>query len=507
MSYGNLQNDKSQRIALESLLNGTSPALALKQDITLAADTLYPGSAEQTVVEALTGHSHRTLTSVRADGEQFYEPSGEVIWATSDTAVVEDQSTGTGAEHTLTSTYNAFKFTTSADVSFVQAIRFSVKKAGSLTDTSRLAFALYSDVAGVPTVNMSSGGEIYAGSITTSFQTLSAVCQNVSVPLSANTTYWVVITRSESGGTFVLNGAAGSGRHYSGAALGSLSDTSFVPYCALLARSAYGCHMYSPYSHAVWGVTLDGVGVRGDSRSHYGGFFQSVWDDGARGHSSYQSGLYGTSVNGNGVSGSTPSTAAYGVYGVNTAASGGYPGVYGTSTSGSGLLGNTDSTSNRAPGVRSLQGLMFGSSAVYLGHFSGVPSSNAWNLGDILFDMQPTARGGAALRKCTTAGTPGNWSVVNLDGMSADQGDADATLTYGAIASVVMFETTLTANRTVTLSTTNAVNGAKFRIVRTGLGAFTLAVGGLKTIPSATAAVVEVMYSGSAWKLIGYQLL
>ena len=60
---------------------------------------------------------------------------------------------------------------------------------------------------------------------------------------------------------------------------------------------------------------------------------------------------------------------------------------------------------------------------------------------------------------------------------------------------------------TVTLSTTGAANGDTFRVVRTGLGAFTLDVGGLKTIAAGTAATVEVAYNGSAWILIGYQPL
>jgi hypothetical protein len=91
--------------------------------------------------------------------------------------------------------------------------------------------------------------------------------------------------------------------------------------------------------------------------------------------------------------------------------------------------------------------------------------------------------------------------------LSADRGDASVTLVTGTDAPIQLFETELTANRTVTLSTTAAVNGSRFRIVRSGLGAFTLDVGGLLTIPSATAAWVDVAYNGSAWKLVGYGLL
>jgi len=94
-----------------------------------------------------------------------------------------------------------------------------------------------------------------------------------------------------------------------------------------------------------------------------------------------------------------------------------------------------------------------------------------------------------------------------FDKVSADRGDANVTLTVAGDSGIQRFATTLTANRTVTLSTTGAVNGNRFRIVRTGLGAFTLDVGGLKTIPSATAAFVDVSFNGTAWVLTGYGLL
>ena len=91
--------------------------------------------------------------------------------------------------------------------------------------------------------------------------------------------------------------------------------------------------------------------------------------------------------------------------------------------------------------------------------------------------------------------------------VSADRGDTSQTLTAGTDAPTQRWATTLTADRAITLSTTGAVNGDRFRIVRTGLGAFALDVGGLKTIPSATAAWVDVEFTGSAWVLTGYGTL
>jgi len=91
--------------------------------------------------------------------------------------------------------------------------------------------------------------------------------------------------------------------------------------------------------------------------------------------------------------------------------------------------------------------------------------------------------------------------------ISGDRGDVSLTLTVGLDEQVQRFATSLTANRAVTLSTSGALNGDTFRIVRTGLGAFTIDVGGLKTIPSATAAYVDVTYDGTAWRLSGYGAL
>lgn len=90
-----------------------------------------------------------------------------------------------------------------------------------------------------------------------------------------------------------------------------------------------------------------------------------------------------------------------------------------------------------------------------------------------------------------------------LPRISSDRGDANVTLT-SIEAETQIFATTLTANRTVTLPASNVRKGDKFRIVRTGLGSFTLAVGGVKTIPASTAATVDVQHNGTAWQLAGY---
>jgi hypothetical protein len=83
--------------------------------------------------------------------------------------------------------------------------------------------------------------------------------------------------------------------------------------------------------------------------------------------------------------------------------------------------------------------------------------------------------------------------------------DAAFTLTPFTSGSTIIHTGTLTADRAITLSTTNASNGHRFRVTRTGGGAFNLSVGGLKNL--ATNTWCDVQYNGSAWVLTAYGAL
>lgn len=109
-----------------------------------------------------------------------------------------------------------------------------------------------------------------------------------------------------------------------------------------------------------------------------------------------------------------------------------------------------------------------------------------------------------------SGGTPANtrYSAAQIKGgYEAVATDAAATLTVGANAENVKHTGTLTADRAITLSTTNAFAGARFRITRTGGGAFNLNVGTgpLKALITNTWA--EFIYDGSAWYLAAYGAL
>lgn len=92
----------------------------------------------------------------------------------------------------------------------------------------------------------------------------------------------------------------------------------------------------------------------------------------------------------------------------------------------------------------------------------------------------------------------------------ADNGDASATLTNNSSNRVQRWNTTLSTNRTATLSTSNAKEGATFIVVR-GAGAtgnYTLSVGSLATL-RAPGEWCRVVYDAgtSAWVLAQYGIL
>jgi hypothetical protein len=96
------------------------------------------------------------------------------------------------------------------------------------------------------------------------------------------------------------------------------------------------------------------------------------------------------------------------------------------------------------------------------------------------------------------------WQRVSA-GQQTITTDANATLTPLANAEEQRHTATLTASRTITLSTTNAYPGARFRLARSGGGAFALSIGGLKSV--ATNSWAEAVYNGTSWYISAYGAL
>jgi hypothetical protein len=125
----------------------------------------------------------------------------------------------------------------------------------------------------------------------------------------------------------------------------------------------------------------------------------------------------------------------------------------------------------------------------------------------------PSAASAGQLIYCSDLGGGGGvlqsdgskWARAGRAGQAAIATDADVTLTPLSSAENIRHTGTLTANRTITLATTNAYAGARFSVTRTGSGAFNLSLGGLKNLATSTWAEAE--YDGSAWYLASYGTL
>ncbi len=104
-----------------------------------------------------------------------------------------------------------------------------------------------------------------------------------------------------------------------------------------------------------------------------------------------------------------------------------------------------------------------------------------------------------------------NWrtTIHNTDlSISAQHADItnNSNVTIGpssGFGPLITLSGTLTADRTMTLSTTGAIEGqTRFKINRTGGGAFNWSIGGLKNL--ATGQWCEVAYNGSAYYLVAF---
>ena len=135
-----------------------------------------------------------------------------------------------------------------------------------------------------------------------------------------------------------------------------------------------------------------------------------------------------------------------------------------------------------------------------------VPASGTFAVGDWVINQDP-GYGKITQWKCSVAGNPGTWLPENvIPSVSADKGNAAATLTAGTSDTTNVWNTVITADREVTLSTTGVWKGAKLRVIRTAAatGAFNLNVGTGPLKALAAGQWCDVEYDGSAWILTGF---
>jgi hypothetical protein len=108
-----------------------------------------------------------------------------------------------------------------------------------------------------------------------------------------------------------------------------------------------------------------------------------------------------------------------------------------------------------------------------------------------------------------TGGTEGKWIRVRLPVKGTDLTDADASVGVGGNYLRLLPASTLGANRTATLNTTNAAAGDVLTITRADTEAYTYQIdnggvggGTLCTFPVSTAYWADFHFDGTDWELI-----
>lgn len=107
------------------------------------------------------------------------------------------------------------------------------------------------------------------------------------------------------------------------------------------------------------------------------------------------------------------------------------------------------------------------------------------------------------------AGT-GTWEVARSDDRGSDLTDASATITVAQGRTRVLLASTLTANRSLTLSTTGAEDGDEIYVVRNDATAFTLTLinggagaGNVAVMPVSSRAWCLARFDGTNWIHLG----
>lgn len=171
---------------------------------------------------------------------------------------------------------------------------------------------------------------------------------------------------------------------------------------------------------------------------------------------------------------------------------------------GLGLGGGTDTDREFRLAGKGLGGIRLGSSSTnaLLWQGSGNPNGQrSAPVGSKYYRIDATQRFSEYTK--VQGSTSVGWMPVGNE-VGAGNGDAAATLTVQGSPNYQRWDTALTADRAVTLSTTEAYNGARFHIRRTGGGAFNLNVGTGPLKALAANQWCEVVYDGSAWRLFAF---
>lgn len=264
-----------------------------------------------------------TTAGVISSGDTI---QGKRIHGTQPLVVAVDGSTNTGTDETHDNTYEAIKFTATANVD-IASLSVRLKASALLTNPTQEMWAyLYTDNAGVP-------GTALGGYLALKFGAIGTTYSEFQFPillqkkLMAGTSYWIVLKRTAAptGGNIIFDSTnTGTAQHaYSanGSAwttenskqgwykLHTINDIALVGYSGnnigVLGMQGYlheNPNVVSTIANlnvaGVAGISPYGYGVFGHSRSTYGIYGKSDYDIGIYGYSQYRYGGQFESVSG-----------------------------------------------------------------------------------------------------------------------------------------------------------------------------------------------------------------
>jgi len=275
------------------------------------------------------------------------------VLASQTAETLQNGSAFTGTDATLSTVYQAVKFTATA-AHTMGDFTIRIKESANITNTTdNLIGYIYADDGGSPSKPtgsaLATGLSIKFGTITSTYQILSVGTQYTMV---SGTTYWLVLKRSATptGGNIILDSDVSSNMGATSSDGTTWTNTDVQLYYLIRGKTYYGVYGSSTNNLGVSGASENSYGVYGSSENSYGVYGSSTNSWGVYGSSTNNLGVYGSSTNNLGVYGL--STNNYGVYGSSTNSLG----VYGLSTNNLGGYFNINpSTTNTVAEIMRLQ--------------------------------------------------------------------------------------------------------------------------------------------------------
>jgi len=360
---------------------------------TLTGNDIANNNAGDVYISGMTRPDSVKIDSLRGD-----KPGIEINQVDS---VLQDLSSNTGTDYTISTLYTAFKFTADHSETY-RAAALRLKTSGTVSNsTAYLQYKIYTDVSGSPGSNISYAFETVPYGVLTSSFVEHPMQVGQSPELVSGTSYWLVVIASAlpAGGGSVLIDCANTGTNTYATSTNGISWTPASNYSAWIKfyYSNYaGILVQAKNQIGVESYSVSEYGVMGTSYYDAGGRFISTTSQGVIGKSTYGQGVYGTSINSVGVQALSTNAEAL------TAKSTNHNGIYGESLGSgyAGVKGYSSTTSNGVYGQSTGSG--YGVQALSTGNYS-------------LYATNASASYGAAWMRNNTSGTNDLVRVVNIN--------------------------------------------------------------------------------------------